>query len=352
MKKVLVIVFISLFSINGFCETESFSVIAVSGLNMRQQPDLKSQVISLLPFGSVVEAEFNVLNNRSQEIEIDGRKGKWIFVTYKNYKGFVFSGFLSKEVWVVQPKGNVNLNYRILTPGFHCDQLNYSPGFYWYAMKVKGGKTDFIPVEIKLKFKSDYSEKDKIENVDWESYSHKIEVNPEIEDYLIIGFKDELNIGSQTFPNFRRGMLKQVDLSENIFFYPEQFISFPFNRNEYWIGSIEEIFIDSTYSEGFRRKYQLLYKVANRKNSQSIEINLDYFGELGLPAERHAFYQTPSLEWIGDINNDGFIDLLFHSSNMADGCGVCWATHLFVSENNGKITLEKVADLHGCNCFP
>ena len=71
---------------------DTLSVFAKSGLNLRDQPLINSNVIARIPFGErvkVVELTYD------SEI-IENRKGLWLKVDCQEETGFLFSGYLTK----------------------------------------------------------------------------------------------------------------------------------------------------------------------------------------------------------------------------------------------------------------
>jgi|GEM_PF-6376355 len=68
-------------------------VKAEAGLRMRKSPDLKGEKMHTLSNNSVVE----ILDERSKELVISGKKGKWTKVKSCAMTGWVFGGFVEKD---------------------------------------------------------------------------------------------------------------------------------------------------------------------------------------------------------------------------------------------------------------
>ena len=68
-------------------------VFAKSGLNMREEPELKSKVIQRLPLGAKVEV--HDYDFGSGDMIIEGLKGKMVKVKSQGKEGYVFSGYLN-----------------------------------------------------------------------------------------------------------------------------------------------------------------------------------------------------------------------------------------------------------------
>ncbi len=71
---------------------DTIYIAAYLGLNIRAEPNTKSEVFSTAKFRDKL-----ILENLTNHIEeIEKRPGRWIKVKYNGVEGFVFSGFISK----------------------------------------------------------------------------------------------------------------------------------------------------------------------------------------------------------------------------------------------------------------
>lgn len=68
-------------------------VAAAGGLTMRASPDTGGQFILVIPNNSQVTVTETIGN----EVEIGGRRGRWVKVKFNSQQGYVFGGFLSVE---------------------------------------------------------------------------------------------------------------------------------------------------------------------------------------------------------------------------------------------------------------
>lgn len=66
-------------------------VSSVAGLNLRENSDMKSKIITTVSFGK----EVTVLSESGDELFLEGRYGRWCNISFDNKTGWVFSGFLS-----------------------------------------------------------------------------------------------------------------------------------------------------------------------------------------------------------------------------------------------------------------
>ncbi len=93
MKKIIMFIFL-------FITTDVYSinnvkyVNAQSGLRLRENPDIESKIILIIPFsGQVV-----VIEEKKEIVNFENINGKWTKVKYKNIEGWVFGGFLGELI--------------------------------------------------------------------------------------------------------------------------------------------------------------------------------------------------------------------------------------------------------------
>ena len=65
-----------------------------SGLRMRDTPDMSGKILYTLPFC----ARVNVIKEKKPEMKIQNRSGRWTYVSFQKKNGWVFGGFLSKDI--------------------------------------------------------------------------------------------------------------------------------------------------------------------------------------------------------------------------------------------------------------
>lgn len=92
------ILFIIIFSIIIIsCKKEEFdsprikTVSVKPSLNLRESPNSKSKIITSIPYGSIV----TIYKKSENQEEIGGIKAHWVYTKWKNYKGWLFYGYLS-----------------------------------------------------------------------------------------------------------------------------------------------------------------------------------------------------------------------------------------------------------------
>ncbi|MBN1500790.1 MAG: SH3 domain-containing protein, partial [Spirochaetes bacterium] len=88
MKKLVFLIIFLSFTIVFAADTKWIG--AISGLNMRENPDITSKKIVTIPFTE----QITVLETKSEELFLAGEYGHWSKVKWNNYEGWVFSGLL------------------------------------------------------------------------------------------------------------------------------------------------------------------------------------------------------------------------------------------------------------------
>jgi hypothetical protein len=72
-------------------KAEKTQYVTATKLNLRASTHLKSEILTSIPFGNIVE----ILNNNSNFITIQGIRGKMVKVKYNDQIGYVFDAYLS-----------------------------------------------------------------------------------------------------------------------------------------------------------------------------------------------------------------------------------------------------------------
>lgn len=83
---------------------DTLTVIAPSGVNLRDSSAAAADKIAVIPFGQVVIAQ----SHYEGRDEFENRKGSWMRVKYGDREGYLFSGFLT----------------RMRVPAFNTDELD------------------------------------------------------------------------------------------------------------------------------------------------------------------------------------------------------------------------------------
>jgi Bacterial SH3 domain len=353
MKKLIKIIILILLSTK--VNANPFTILAKSGLNVRKEPNTKSDKISLLPFGTVVEAEVNyesdvkytrVYNQYSEVIE--GKHGFWIRISYGNIKGYIFSGFGLIGEWVVNST-EINKEYRLLRPGRYCDAINFDPKLNWYALLKSNGKLSVKKTEVTLRLVHEFNEQDTLgeNNEFWMEYPLIVQSNQKDTVLFLIGSKNSLEEGS-ILSQFGANQWGGYSGDER-FLFPEQFYEFYYKEKKYQSRAFEGVKLTNTNKEGYLKKYQIELSITAQNETKKYNISKEL--DLDSPAEIHCNYKTPQLILVGDINKDDLLDFIYYSFTMADSCGICWEHHLFLSDKSKPNRLiRKVANEIRCSC--
>ncbi len=67
--------------------------IGMPNLHLREKPDLNSKSICLIPYKDIV----NIIEIQGNEIRIDGIRGRWAKIQWKNKTGWVFDGYVKNK---------------------------------------------------------------------------------------------------------------------------------------------------------------------------------------------------------------------------------------------------------------
>jgi hypothetical protein len=71
-------------------DDDIYTVLAISGLNLRSKPTIKSKPITLLPFGTIIK----VIDKKGPKDNINDFYGNWNKILFKNQIGWVFNQFI------------------------------------------------------------------------------------------------------------------------------------------------------------------------------------------------------------------------------------------------------------------
>ena len=87
---------------------DTLTVVAASGLNLRDTSSAESNKVGVIPFGGKIIA---LGNYDGIEEEFGNRKGNWLKVKYENLVGYVFSGFVTNlkvPAFALEEDPNIN----------------------------------------------------------------------------------------------------------------------------------------------------------------------------------------------------------------------------------------------------
>ena len=152
-------------------------VIAIPGLNMRDEPDLTSKKIAYLPYGTEVKilekytlqddlVDLGVCNffNKKDSKHPDPNihiNGIWVKVEYEGKAGYVFSAYIFGETDRTVNYYKIEDEYVLLYEGDHCDDnYQYNKDWFYYGCyrSDEDGSVCFEPIELSyFVVKSDFT---------------------------------------------------------------------------------------------------------------------------------------------------------------------------------------------------
>jgi len=90
MKKLL---FWAMIFTSTFLYGQDFYVLSKNGLNLRKYASDKAEVLNVVPYNTKVRV---LEMNASEKIKVNGFTGTYVKIKYKEFEGYIFSGFLSR----------------------------------------------------------------------------------------------------------------------------------------------------------------------------------------------------------------------------------------------------------------
>jgi hypothetical protein len=316
-------------------EPKPYAVNATSGLKMRAAPGIGNQVVKYIPKDSIVM----VCDELGPAATFENIPGHWRMTTYKDVTGYLFDGFLTPqysstsletdqrelvdEAPLVEDGKNEKASdvpaardsakasapaaptptapktltkYHLLTETYnYCGSIaEVDPGLIWYAV-VKDGENSFLKRRELMVLKSKYTLSNNLE-FDIRSDSE------EDAGIFLIGFEKFI----------------ELDTTRPIVFHEANSFNLP---KKYYPGMQSTLY---GKIPGIHRENVVLYAIGNVKNvgicpemqGYSLKIQGEKNEQLILqelnPLIRNmGICGLPELFWFGDLNADGYADLIF-----------------------------------------
>ncbi len=342
-------------------DTLEFTVIAPSGLSLRSAPSLDAKRLSIVPFGTSVETigEWHEVFDEDLVEIIDQRQGYWIETHYQGQMGYLFSGYLKFGPLYLPSVDGINRDFRITIPGERCESINYDPALNWYGMYHDPSSGTIKVKTVKLQIQTGQHT---IEDLDmaYAEIGDFLDVKAEEKDSFLLFFGTRTPINPNRIAHqqdyFNSHHINHWD-QKGKFIYPYEHL--PLYASEtlpYYLASEEEVIVgDNAHGDEpiIDRRYHIyLTNQPNQrggKNDPAVYLTK----ELGLEhSYAHFYYSGPRLLWKGDINLDGFPDVIFYTPYMSEGCGGSIGYQLLISEKVGeKFILKKVAAEYIGACY-
>ncbi|TXF90446.1 hypothetical protein FUA23_06555 [Neolewinella aurantiaca] len=333
-----------------------YTVMAQSGLQLREGPEIDSKVLVSIPFGKHVLGkgmpfdvqqyyEYGELDaiDAKYRFTSEGLNGFWHHVSFEDIEGFVFSGYLIRGSFITEP--NDTLSYVMFEHGFSCDPIEFSNNYNYYELSHTSDSIKLREIYIQFELRQHFSTelKEKYDDI-WFNFPFRIIVNSEFGNSFILGSANKL----ETYED--ENLLNEYQSGYNDrckefgFLYPEQTYKFYYRNTNHVLRGVA--FVDANDSKN-EIKYGISYSVTNRSFNLN-EIPLELRGQQSL--RRHADFNTPIIILVTDVNQDGILDVLIASHTMTESCGICWYKDLYISERGKNITIRHASRSTVCNC--
>ncbi len=253
-------------------------VISPNGLSIRSQPDLKSKKLGFIPFGKKVKIE----ETKSYGWDTIGKyeytwgdysiTGHWVKAKYKNINGFVFSAYLynipDNRDYESEMRKKLNIDFALFYPGIDCFvNINLQSNMNWYGVYKEDGIYHLKKTDIGF----------------YRIYSDILEFGITTSDNQSLQFI----IGSKK--TFKEKILegKEWERFSNSFYQKKQ-------------QDLEELEIYGIEIEQQGHQYGFSIKLNQGSKSQILN-----------PKEMEISH-TMSIQWAGDLDDDGQLDFIFH----------------------------------------
>ena len=358
MKKYLLISVSMFVCFQLIAEKLPYTIMAPSGVFLREGPSVDSKKLGSVLFGEVVYKIIPKDLNENQEgyyqheavsdyiryyekslldsIIIEGIRGHWIYVRYHQLKRYIFSGFALPGIWITKSDGDLNKDFQLLQSGLQISAFSFDPKLNWYAFEEKSNKLQGVEVSLKhwvADSMTSYAP-------EW-GFPITILING-VEDYRwLIGLKNQLP-DTATQVAFNTSLPhKNISFRQGAYLYPTELLTIycntDLNKN---LFAEEKIVLDSSSEEGFTKTYQLLYKEGNPWE-YLLPYNLSEDLEIEGAAADHSLFLTPVLNWVGDINGDGQPDFIVSSGQAFESHGgrTVYALYVFDDTVPSRIRL-------------
>jgi len=352
---ILLLIILSLISVD---KPQVYTVMAVSGLNLRSEPSVNSRVLKKLTFGTLVYSEVQFINNEyiersNYKDEINDVVGCWIKVKLENdgIEGFLFSPYIHYGDIVNRDLSRT----RVIHEGYNClNETGFHPDLDWVGVYKQENYMVVKKVEVELKL----SAMDSIElpmelEYDWYATQNwSLETNIDETSAFLIGSKYAISEGKFEikYESEPSGYSPAIN---NGFIFPEQKLELYNAPYNYRIRGEELVKLDTSNLQ-LRKSYDLFYGIRHNEDRTFNEISLKSYLKFCCDAKKHAIYQTPTIEMLVDLNNDNILDLVMRGHTMTEGCGGCLSKSVLISgmdENGSSFSFSHLGSAVECSCM-
>lgn len=346
---------------------------APSGMRIREKPDVYSKVVGSAPFKSHVLA----CKEKFGQTSLEGINGFWRYVSYKNYKGYMWDGFtvpirISESLSVsqiskteIQPpaasedtvitaknndinsqievqktdpikntvlpakdrKSSIFQDVKFLTESYpYCDDVTkIDRSYYYYGIYLEDDFYQIKPIDLSIVLRKD-SPRGRM----------FFDIKPSNGDgtLFIIGLPE-------IFHNWRKIKNNDFILTHaNRTLTPGvRFVLYPYEPGES-LGNIKLMASGTVATYNNECPIVQNYRLQVELNLEVLEVfditdQIKYFGSCGVP----------DLYWFGDLNQDGYTDFIL----VGEYPGYTAFT-LFFSQPNERLRFKKVAEWRVEDC--
>lgn len=274
----------------------SYLVTATSGLSMRAEPDLRSVKIKAVPFGKevVVCPEYD-----GPAEQVEGKKGKWLRTFYRGEEGYMFSGFME-----AQPEVKVVLPESWIDDGEDQE---------YFGLYVKEEGDAFTPTKYEVRPANMIVDTVQIEGES--PYTYKRIDEADESPFLFTGVDAEA------------GQVKGKSLDYK-FLFPGESVSISLGNAIFHVYAKGRVLENKTGEEINPISMIKNYELHVRRSGHDGERSDKTIFKMDVPSWFIDGYQGGVfIHWIGDIDNDGELDVFMSKANDAD----CMDTMFFLS---------------------
>ncbi len=343
-------------------DTLDYTVVAPSGLSLRTAPYLDAERLEIIPYGTSVKTigVWDEVYSLERMDTVDTRAGYWIETDYNGKSGYLFSGYLKTGPLYV-PATEINQLYRISVPGERCQAVNYDPALHWYGIYVdpEAEDTKVKAVDISIE-QTTLTEMD--EEMAYADIGDFLQVKSEQQDSFLMYFGAINEIDTENI-DYEKSYFENIEMDhwdpQGKFIYPYEKIKIAEEGyDQYFLVGHENVTVNENpqpFEDKLTKRYDIFLTDnqggINMSNGDTVSLgagmNLEHLSDY-----QYATYLGPRLVWQGDINKDGFPDVIFYSPYMSECCGGSISYHLFVSKQvDGIWKLEKAAEDEIFSCF-
>lgn len=277
------------------------TVISTTGLNLRSAPNLKSEVLASVPYGTTVELisqdsfGLDKIGHHVFHRKLKGKKeaykndiqGYWRKVEYNNISGYMFDAYLGRIEPLREEHKGLNQNYILLQPNDICyDNFYYDASMHWYGFYTNGSDIEMRPVEVSFFYNP----------VEWLYRSSMISAGNNENLVLIIGARQAIRLQKTQNKLYSKYRLDTIRTG-----FEEQIALF-----------------EILSKQGIYREHVLEDGVTHTK----FFIEQDGVKQL-LNEKFAACGSSLTASWIGDIDGDGKNDYILNFGEIG-GCSVLY----------------------------